>query len=257
LLSDSGQRLVALRWPDGRQGPVEVSIGDAGAGPVRTIRLDRPTGNGVAIALSPDGRQLALGGSIQEIWDLDGERPLASLQGASTYLINGLAYSPDGNRLAVAESYFKGKAGEFGSGIGRRVFLLNVDTGVQAASLGEDAAAVDHLKFSADAREVHGVGGRRLYCWNADSGKKLRDITLNAPANRPAFSPDCTRLASVSPEGKIILWDVASGQRLLTFPGFESQVTAIAFDRNASRLAVAGSEGANGIVRIYDATPLE
>ena len=88
------------------------------------------------VALTPDGRELALGGSIQEVWDLDAGKPIQSLRGDSTFLITGLAYSADGKYLAVGESFFRGKAGDFASGLGHRVILLDRATGVQQAADG-------------------------------------------------------------------------------------------------------------------------
>ena len=55
-----------------------------------------------------------------------------------------------------------------------------------------------------------------------------------------AFSPDGTRIVSVSGDGALQLWDVASGQPLGSFKGHEGGVTGVAFSPDGTRI-VSGS----------------
>jgi WD40 repeat protein len=67
-----------------------------------------------------------------------------------------------------------------------------------------------------------------------------------------AFSPDGRRLVSVA--GKALtLWDVSTGQELLTLDGNGEDFTSVAFSPDGGLIA---SASADGIVQIWNATPL-
>jgi WD40 repeat protein len=68
----------------------------------------------------------------------------------------------------------------------------------------------------------------------------------------PAFSPDGLRLASASHDRTIKLWDVATGQEVLTFSGRTGHIDSVAFSPDGNRLA-SGHE--DGTVKVWDATP--
>jgi WD40 repeat protein len=53
------------------------------------------------------------------------------------------------------------------------------------------------------------------------------------------------------------LWDAMSGHKAITFKGRNVQTFTLAFSPDGNRLAAAGTDGKNGVINIWDATPLE
>jgi WD40 repeat protein len=58
-----------------------------------------------------------------------------------------------------------------------------------------------------------------------------------------AFSPDGKRLASASRDGKVKLWNAATGQEIRTLKGPVGDVTSVAFSPDGKRLASASRDG--------------
>jgi WD40 repeat protein len=65
-----------------------------------------------------------------------------------------------------------------------------------------------------------------------------------------SFSPDGRRLATSNSEGIAAIWDVATGQQILSLFGHTRPVFAVTFTPNGSHLATASGDGT---VKIWDA----
>jgi WD40 repeat protein len=256
-MSGNAGRLVTAAWSASLRGPIRIDIHDHGARAARSLFTRENSRSAATIALRPDGRELALGGSIQEVWDLETGEPRFRLHGESTFTIGLIAYSPDGRKLAIAESFFLGEPGNFSAGIGHRVVLYDASTGIEEGRLEDEDVLISHLAFSADGRSLVGVGGRRFHRWDAESHKKVQSLNLNAPALMSSLTPDLTRLASVDREGRVSLWDTGSGQRLVVFPGLTGESTSITFDPSGRRLILGGIDAEGARVKIFDATPVD
>src|SRR5262249_11555666 len=75
-----------------------------------------------------------------------------------------------------------------------------------------------------------------------------------AAARRVAFSPDGRLLVSCGEDNKVIVWDFARRERLITFTDHTDRVTALAFSPDGKWFAT-GSDDRTVIV--WDATRLE
>lgn len=254
------------------------------------------------IACSPDGKRIAIANGNPtfpvgdgwkrsvEILDAETGKSVVALQvtteeenaaltateGLPHFEVGPLAFSPDGNVLAV------------GTGIGQ-VKLFNVQTGELVRSLDDEAAklaetktpeklkslkramgGVGSLAFSPDgsliamcgssfddaARNWGGVrrlgrlvtGPGRLKVWDVNTGTIKHDLVAHSHANLVSFSPDGRFLASIgrwedaSGHGSgVILWDPQTGTKVRSLTNNANGGThAVAFSPDG-KLIVIGS----------------
>jgi WD40 repeat protein len=107
---------------------------------------------------------------------------------------------------------------------------------------------------------VLAAGGTHLHTWNIESRQRVPSFSLNTLVLIAAFSPDRERLATSGIDGTIVLWDVTSGQQLLTLAGFDGvPPSTLVFSPDGTGLAGASPEGPEGgkmTVKVWDARPL-
>ena len=194
---ESGERLGALlRAPRGHRGPETVNP--------RTVNA-LAFGQGDLLAAAE------VGGAVR-IWDL-GRRELLRPPLHLPASVLGLAFSPDGSRLAIP---FGADFGEGPNGVeildvgsGERVARLSTDGEVRSVAFSPDGSllaggAVDGgaLLWATDGwRRV----GRPLARRNASAGDLEAVSTLHVE-----FSPDGHTLATSESDHSVALWDVAS-----------------------------------------------
>ena len=150
--------------------------------------------------------------------------------------LGDVAFSPDGQRLAVA------------SGIG--VWLYDVATSRELALI-PTASWLNSVVFSPDGRLLASASGdSTVKLWDVATREKI--ATLEGHTDfvwSVVFSPDGRLLASGSPDGTVKLWDVATGREIDTLEGHEGPITSVSFSPDG-RLLASGSY--DSTVKLWD-----
>jgi DNA-binding SARP family transcriptional activator/WD40 repeat protein len=217
-----------------------------------------PLGEGAApeVALSQHGRLLATGASdgTVEVWDIAAGQRLSKDEGCGpgtavfcAQLRPGLlTFSADGTRL-----YFV-RFGERGSVVnittGTTFFLpphryrYSTDTNVSQFTYPLDGRTqIAFVAFGPDEEVLATFQGNDLRLDATDRHLMLQGHTL--PIISGAFSADGTRLATGSLDGTARVWDTSTADLIFASPVELSDVAAVAFSPDGSKLTAVYSDG--------------
>ncbi len=228
-------------------------------------------GNARAIALSSDGKNLAIGTSENTIllWDAINWKHSMTLEGHTdtVYLV---IISPNG-KLVASASYDD------------TIKIWNVQTGGLHCTFNADITDSRKLLFSPDGRYLMGIvkvedvtkictwdieagelitstnteidvdeftsmdfsydgltivttdGNLNIHFWNVATGKRNNTSIPNAKGYYAVLSPDNKRIA-VEYSEKITLWDIESGELIKTLEGHISDINSIVFSTDGTKL---------------------
>lgn len=258
LLGPAGPEFDALSG-DGRllavaqSGTDTVAIYNRSSGPparVAEVAVGSPANQDYAIAMSPAGHLLAVGGTDRRVglWDL--ARPahptrLATLTGFNS-TVYSLAFSPDGRHLAGAGA--DGTVRQWTVTDPRRP----VPQPVLAAPGGVPLKAV---AYSPDGRRLAAAGGTgTLAVWTlGDPNPQVATTGADVSLQSVGFSPDGTRVGAGGSDGNLRVWSVSGHgpMRLATaaLDAATAELNCSAFSLDGSLLAAGSSDGT---VRVYD-----
>jgi len=227
--------------------------------------LQTSSRSGVAIAFSPDGRQMAVGESSSpestvksrvRIWSLDPPRVLATVPKlvGSVYSV---AYSSDGRLMAVG-------CGDVDERVPGSVQILEPSTGALRQKLPDMPGKIEAF-FSADSLITINSSKTRpaeIRMWNALTAAPTGQIVNPRELyglTTIALSPDGRYLVTghgdplnpaAADKAKIKVWDLSTRQLLGTFPAAHpAAITRLEFSRRGVLLA---SGDMAGNVRLWD-----
>ena len=152
--------------------------------------------------------------------------------------VTGLAFSPDGQRLASGSS-------------DQSVKLWNVSTGQDVTTIASKIKEVQALALSRDGHWLAAEDSSRLVTlWDVGTGREVRTFSPKKPSGGTgsswvysiAFSPDGRSLASGVDDKTIRLWEVGTGQTIRDLTADHRSVIYVAFSPNGRWLASGGDD---------------
>ena len=179
-----------------------------------------------AVAFSADGTQLSAGGRTR--WDLRTGRGLRVTPAPSDKLFGMPA--PDGKLIAMFAPN------------NNAITILETTTGRQLQTLtrATTGGGVDRVSFSPDGhllaarymeaqasqgpKTIGGLPSSQVKIWDVTSGREVQTLTLATAPSEVGFTADGRALITVGGQGiavggqtEVVLWDIASGNRLRSF----------------------------------------
>jgi WD40 repeat protein len=191
------------------------------------------------LAFSPDGKILAVGGGSTPksgevvLWDAATGRQRATLKGHSNQVVS-LAFSPNGQTLASGS-------------LDRMVKLWDAIEGKELQTIQGHNKGVFAVAYSRDGSKLATAGGDTLSIREAATGKELRTLRIYSHhVVGMSFNAEGTRLATAGGEdedsgrgGGVKLWDLTSGQEVLSLGGSTDIFSHIAFSHDGRQLVSA------------------
>jgi RNA polymerase sigma factor (sigma-70 family) len=256
--SPDGKRLATL-WMNNKTARVwDVADGE------ELFQLAHPGADEApAVAFTPDGNTLvslewkrptakedrkSAGTARLHVWDAAGGRHLREVL-LPEMRPSCLAVAPGGRLAAVG-------------GFPSALWLCELERDKEVLPLSGHGHTLEALAFSPDGRMlVTGSQDRTVRLWETATGKEILSLSGHErPLKAVAFAPGGRVVASADgdffrdhppPPQCIRLWDVVTGKELSRLEGHDSDVTALAFSPDGTRL-VSGQR--NSTVLVWDVT---
>ena len=186
---------------------------------------------------SPDGLRIATGSRDRtvRIWDAKTLKQQTLLEGHTQGVTRGV-FSPDGDRLMTA-------------GWRGLIRCWDIAAGEPIAVLQGHTSAVRAMAVTADGTLISAGQDRTVRFWNPTTHSELRQLPQQSlPVRALAVHPDGTLLAMCTCDlkskesGELVLWDLATGEKLRTCEGSRTLGGTIAFSPNGETVAARAAD---------------
>src|SRR6185503_7007720 len=217
-----------------------VSQTDAASTPQLVVQLGH-SAEISSLAMSADGRMvLTAGDTSARLWDAETGKEIRSFIGHSQSIVSA-AFSPDEQVILTA-------------GYDNTARLWDAATGKEIKKFEDELFAIKSAAFSTDGRMIlaRGLNGARLF--DPTTGQAIRQFE-DPGLNSVAMSGDGKLVLTGSGEddpgsnGKLRLWDAATGKEIRRLNGHTSLINAVALSTDG-RIALTGS--ADQTARLWD-----
>ncbi len=241
--SDPSATPVAVDAAALREGPAELPSGPPQVlEGVTGLALGRHIGSVTSYATSPDGKILALGawdGTVR-LFEAGTGALLYLLPDGMTEDVEGIAFSPDGTRVAAVSRNSNGAVWDVRSGARQYELRLHEDS-VESVVWSPDGSMLATGSWDGDIR-----------FWDAATGDQqpfIEDAHTEG-IFALAFSPDGQRIASGSQEGTTKVWELMTRTLQRELPPHQASVYAVAWSPAGERIATGSRDGTARVVDV-------
>lgn len=212
--SHDSPKLVDLQTLQITDAPVDLPVMDS-----FTMKLHHQgysQSDNATLAISPDGKTLAVGNGTVLLWDIQTRKLLDVLETPGSYRLQEIKFDSTGQKLAGVSIY-------------GNILLWDLTTINQphlAKTFG--TAVADHdlqgLSFSMDGKYISIGNGKNIEIWDVETGKQLRILSTTNFVFATKFSDDGQFIYVITGsnlDGKDIqVWDIEKSLmiRLIDFP---------------------------------------
>lgn len=241
--SPSGEKLAS--------GSRSIKIWDPkrGGKPLQRWQANIKPGLIRALAFSPDGGTLASGLQIDNLvhfWNPDSgqEKKPAFDRGGMGSRMSPLAYSPDGQWLAVANNFTI------------QIRLAKVVKGVPVGKPMDlplvHGRFISALAFFPDSKTLATASeDHKVILWDVDKQRQRAAIDVKQIIWSMAVSPDGQLIATADHRGQITAWHANSGRKVWSGrPPGNLDISAVAFSPDSRHIAAALNNGTLAIYRL-------
>ncbi len=179
------------------------------------ISIDKAFKVPYSICFSKDNKKIAVGGrKMAKVFDIETGKEI------NTFKIKTIAYALDfshDNKFLVVGEGFKTERDKY------KITIWNLENGKNTQNFNGHERQITAIKFSYGDSLIVSSGNKLIKIWNITSGKKIKEIKAHERwINDIEFGFDNQRLISTSQDGTTKIWDLTTGQLLLTEIGLKN-----------------------------------
>ena len=201
------------------------------------------------IEFSSDGQSmLSISDDCVNLWDWKRLKTIRS------YAIKAIEKTPYGNNYRNLATFNpSGEVVAIVSGGDTKIDLYSTKDDKPLQSLVGHTHVIDCIKFSVDGNHLASVSIRdnSVFIWNIHTGIPMRLSIEKKEYCDAAFSPDGKRLAIVSLDGLVQVWDMPTMSKFYSFNGHSENTSSIEFSPDGKLLATTSRDET---VKVWDAT---